>query len=314
MGKRLSQLRSLSLACVGLAMVMLCAPAWGSNVELSGTVGYNYTGSVGVLTADKVQNKTSGGTSGTLHLELWAFPTPYNGTAQTGYKMAFHSLGQLAGGFQLTGISSGSIPFVSPPNGSWAVVMVLTEFDNGSTNGGYSVRDYINFSNPLVIGVPQTAIAVEYRHAAFDHYFVTAIPDEITKLDNGTFVGWTRTGQTFKVYTSLQTGLAGVCRFFSTAFAPKSSHFYTPDAAECSTVQVNPNWQFEAVVFYMAKADASGNCPSGTQPVYRVYNNGQGAAPNHRYMTSLAIRSTMLGQNWIPEGYGPVGVIMCAPL
>jgi hypothetical protein len=27
-------------------------------------------------------------------------------------------------------------------------------------------------------------------HAGFDHYFVTYIPDEITKLDNGTFVGW----------------------------------------------------------------------------------------------------------------------------
>ena len=36
----------------------------------------------------------------------------------------------------------------------------------------------------------QTTISViEYYHAVFDHYFVTGIADEITKLDNGTFAG-----------------------------------------------------------------------------------------------------------------------------
>ena len=161
---------------------------------------------------------------------------------------------------------------------------------------------------------PPIGTAIEYYHAAFNHYFVTAIADEITKLDNGTFVGWARTGQTFKVYIANQSALAAVCRFFSTSFAPKSSHFYTPDANECSIVKASPNWQFEAVVFYMGKADVSGNCPSGTQPVYRMYNNGQSGAPNHRYTTSLSVRSQMLNQGWIPEGYGPIGVIMCAPL
>jgi hypothetical protein len=161
---------------------------------------------------------------------------------------------------------------------------------------------------------PPTADAIEYHHAAFDHYFITAIADEITKLDNGTFVGWTRTGQTFKVYPNTAALLVDVCRFFSTAFAPKSSHFYTPDANECASVKANPDWQFEAVVFYMAQADANGNCAAGTQPIYRVYNNGQGAAPNHRYTTSLTIRTQMLAQGWIPEGYGPIGVIMCSPV
>jgi len=155
---------------------------------------------------------------------------------------------------------------------------------------------------------------VEFYNQALDHYFITANPDEIAKLDNGTFVGWTRTGQSFNVYVNTQVGLVGVCRFFSTSFAPKSSHFYTPDANECGIVQANANWQFEAVVFYMTKADVNGNCPAGSQPVYRLYNNGQGAAPNHRYTTSLSIRAQMLAQSWIPEGYGAVGVIMCAPI
>jgi hypothetical protein len=158
-----------------------------------------------------------------------------------------------------------------------------------------------------------TVVAVEYYHQLFDHYFITAIADEITKLDNGTFVGWTRTGRTFNVYPALAAGLKTVCRFFSTAFNPKSSHFYTPDAAECTTVKANPNWQFEGEVFYTISPAQDGSCPAGTNPVYRVYNNGQGAAPNHRYTTDLSLRATMLGKGWIAEGYGPIGVIMCAP-
>ena len=110
--------------------------------------------------------------------------------------------------------------------------------------------------------------------------------------------------------------MKSVCRFFSTAFGIKSSHFYTPDAPECTTVKANPNWQFEgegSEVFFTTSPALDGTCPSGTNPVYRVYNNGQGGAPNHRYTTDLTVRATMLALGWIAEGYGPIGVIMCAP-
>ena len=51
------------------------------------------------------------------------------------------------------------------------------------------------FGIPRPPQAPASADAIEYYHAAFDHFFITAIADEITKLDNGTFVGWTRTGR-----------------------------------------------------------------------------------------------------------------------
>ncbi|MEP7207413.1 MAG: M36 family metallopeptidase [Casimicrobiaceae bacterium] len=158
-----------------------------------------------------------------------------------------------------------------------------------------------------------TLAAVEYYHAGFDHYFVTYLPDEIAKLDNGTFAGWVRTGESLDVYPDLAAA-AGVCRFFSTAFAPKSSHFYTADPTECQNVRQNPNWQFEAVVFALPVPDAAGTCPVGTTPVYRLYNDGAGRAPNHRYTTRLAIREQMRARGWIPEGQGPLGVAMCSPL
>jgi hypothetical protein len=142
-------------------------------------------------------------------------------------------------------------------------------------------------------------VAVEYLHAGFGHYFITAQADEIAGLDSGVFAGWARTGQTFNVWTS-GTGLAEVCRFFTTYFAPKSSHFYTANGAECALVGQNPVWQYEKISFLVALPDAGGNCPVGIK-LYRLYNNGQTGAPNHRYTTSLAIRAKMIAQGFSPE-------------
>ncbi len=171
-------------------------------------------------------------------------------------------------------------------------------------------------SSPLAFTVPGTsaATAVEYFYSGFGHYFVTSLADEIAALDAGVFPGWVRTGQTFNVYPAGTAGEVNVCRFFSASFAPKSSHFYTPVASECAFVKQNPNWQFEGEVFSVLLPGSAGDCPTGTQPLYRLYNNGQGGAPNHRYTTSLATRADMLGQGWLAEGSGPIGVIACVPL
>jgi len=162
---------------------------------------------------------------------------------------------------------------------------------------------------------PTTAAAIEYYHQEFDHYFFTKNADEIAKLDNGTFTGWRRTGLSFNVYATATMGAASVCRFFSTAFAPKSSHFYTPFADECAQVKTNPSWQFEGdgnEVFYIPVASADGMCGAGIA-VYRLYNNGMGAAPNHRYTTSATARDAMVAAGWVIEGNGPGFAFMCAP-
>jgi hypothetical protein len=197
-----------------------------------------------------------------------------------------------------TGARSGTVTVTSSGTGSPQTILVS---GTGNPPGGGG-------------GPTNTAVAVEYYHAAFDHYFVTTVQDEITKLDNGTFVGWARTGKQFKVYTSAGPGLSGVCRFFSTTFNPKSSHFYTADESECTVVKANKDWTFEAVVFYVPVPAMSGACPIGTMPVFRLYNNGQGAAPNHRFTVESAVREDMMAKPipWIPEGYG-IGVTMCSP-
>jgi hypothetical protein len=158
-----------------------------------------------------------------------------------------------------------------------------------------------------------TVDLIEYHHAAWDEYFVTGIPEEIAALDNGTLAGWVRTGRGFKAYPLGSSEGVSVCRFFSVAIGPRSSHFYTPFPTECSGVKANPDWLFEGDVFRIDVPDSNGTCPPNTVPVYRLYNNGQGGAPNHRYTVDLGVRAQMIGETWIPEGYGPIGVIMCAP-
>ncbi|MBI4740881.1 MAG: hypothetical protein HY777_04860 [Betaproteobacteria bacterium] len=152
-----------------------------------------------------------------------------------------------------------------------------------------------------------TVTAIEYFHANFGHYFITTSPEEAAAIDSGKIQGWTKTGQTFKAYSLDTFGASSVCRFFSTSFAPKSSHFYTPAAEECAIVKNNPNWQYEGLVFSLGPISV-GTCAAGTVPLYRMYNNGQSGAPNHRYSTSSALVSTMAAQGWVSEG-----VIACVP-
>ena len=96
-----------------------------------------------------------------------------------------------------------------------------------------------------------------------------------------------------------------------------SSHFYCLPV-ECAELEANPvlaaGWQLEtAAAYYLEPTDAFGNCPAGTAPLYRVYNNGMGGAPNHRYTADAAIRAFMITQGWIAEGNGPDLIFACTP-
>lgn len=193
-----------------------------------------------------------------------------------------------------TGPRSGSITLAGNGNPqSFAVA------GSGVDNGG----------QPLPAGM---ALTVEYFHAGFGHYFVTAEPAEVKALDDGTVSGWVRTGRSFKVWTGPAPARTPVCRFFTVAFAPKSSHFYTSSAPECDGLKSSPDWIFEAQVFFVQPPAGDGSCPAGTQPVYRVYNNGLSGAPNHRYTVDPDVRAAMLAAGYSPEGVG-IGTGFCVP-
>jgi hypothetical protein len=162
-------------------------------------------------------------------------------------------------------------------------------------------------------GGPKNTAVVEFYDAALDHYFMSALANEIQALDNGMFPGWVRTGQSFGSAGPSAPGANPVCRFY---LPPDygDSHFYSGSPDECAAVLAKyPFFFYESpALFYILLPDpATGACPVGTSPVYRVWD--QRADTNHRYTTSRVIRDQMVASGWIPEGYGPDAVIMCAP-
>lgn len=215
------------------------------------------------------------------------------------------------------GINCGSTCSASFSNG--ALVTLTASPASGSTFSGWggacsgaggcqvTMGAAKSVTATFVLAQVPLALAAEYYHAGFGHYFVTGSADEAAAIDSGAIKGWIRTGQTYSVYPQSGAGLSPVCRFFTITFAPKSSHFYTPNVAECTTVKTNLDWQFEGNAFYVNEP-AGGTCPTGMAPLYRIYNNGHSGAPNHRYTTCSTIRDNMILRGWVSEG-----VAMCVP-
>ena len=163
-----------------------------------------------------------------------------------------------------------------------------------------------------------TRRAVEYFHAEYGHFFITADAEEIAILDGAPVKGWQRTGKSFDVFAGDSAPLAPVCRFWSDqTFAPKSSHFYTPYADECAYVKQSPDWRFERNAFELqvpVGAEDARDCPLGTIRLYRAYNNMKTGAPNHRYTTDPAVLDAMIAQGWTMEGEVTTRVFACLPL
>ena len=172
---------------------------------------------------------------------------------------------------------------------------------------------------------PTTRSAViEYYSAELDHYFMTADTQEISDLDQGVHPGWERTGISFDSYQSGMSDGSGVpvARFYGLPQYGLDTHFYTASRVELyrfigspdffSGDSGAPKWLEEShSAFEIALPDfTTGECIPGTAPVYRLWNGR--ADSNHRYTTSLDIRQTMINQGWVPEGYGPDAVAMCA--
>ena len=172
------------------------------------------------------------------------------------------------------------------------------------------------FCGRAAIPASELAVAVEFYHAALDHYFITAEPAEIADLDSGVHTGWTRTGYRFSVIKrgSSYPGTMPMCRFWSGML---SSHFYTAKPSECEDVKVMfaHAWQFESgEVFRAFLVDAvTGQCPADTTPVYRLYNNRPDV--NHRYTDQLSAFVFMKGKGYIPEGDGnpAIPIAFCTP-
>lgn len=151
---------------------------------------------------------------------------------------------------------------------------------------------------------------VEYYNATLDHYFVTHDEFEIQDLDNAIpNRGWERTGETWRVRSSPETGSSPVCRFYIPP-TEGNSHFYGRGFAECkATAESHPSFVNESSAFFHVGLPMHGTCPPGTRNLYRVFNGRADA--NHRYTIERGIRDLMVETGWVAEGDGEDRVAMC---
>ena len=166
--------------------------------------------------------------------------------------------------------------------------------------------------------------AIEYYHAALDHYFISASAADIDALDCGRFPGWTRTGRAAP-RGRRQDAVFGARPARVPFLHPAGqgdSHFFSASTEECEAARDrHPGAIVEsAAAFYTALPDPlTGNCGMGKWPgtnfwvhacpVYRLWNGRVDS--NHRYTQNSGVRAQMVSRGYTSEGYGPMGVAMC---
>jgi hypothetical protein len=175
----------------------------------------------------------------------------------------------------------------------------------------YTPDDVINYQNRRAV---ETAV-IEYYDAVLDHYFMTSDVNEIQALNSLKFAAWVPTGNKFMAYSTPYGAGTRVTRYYGLPSAGLDSHFFTVDYYENAYVQtvLSTDWIIETTDAFeiLEPLTATGFCPANTLPVYRLWNGRTDS--NHRYSIDPMVRQQMIAKGWIPEGYGPDGVVMCSP-
>src|SRR5690606_32674359 len=224
-----------------------------------------------------------------------------------------------------------NIRYLRGPSAFLTPALTLAVTVNGLPPGEYDINVEGIGHNDMGLGqvtiaeVPSTIPAYSmYLSYSILHYFLTADEakrDEVLDtnfgyiLDDG-FNVWPADGPA-------PSAAKPVCSFFSNVFGWHiyESHFYTADEEECNFLQsFDSGWEYEGVAF-QALVPIDGSCPTGTTPVWRLYNNeGHRNTSNHRYVTSHETYQAMIANKVLfidppenAEGWIGEGVAFCSP-
>ena len=147
-----------------------------------------------------------------------------------------------------------------------------------------------------------------------DHYFITWVPDEIAKLDDGSVLkGWTRTGRTMRTYKAAQAGiLAGVPLLHSAGtgrlalLRPRHRGVRRDGPEEPELRARGPAVHADVPAGRRARArPARGRC---------IGYSATGRTPITATSRTRRRANEMAATGWLVEGDGPDQVVMCAPL
>ena len=111
--------------------------------HFDGGVSYSLQAGEVVLRADAVVSpRDAGNLSGTLSLELWAWPAARDELEREGLCLAAAALPRLLGQHLLSNVEE-RVPFAEPPVGDWKLALLLREWTRAS---GYVTRDRRTFA------------------------------------------------------------------------------------------------------------------------------------------------------------------------
>jgi len=308
-------MRNRSVKCRAMASNVICVLALGSNVNVCMAAPAEL---FGIFLAPTLPVAS---TPFTIHVRFQDVGAPV-----TVVQSAVHLAGT---NLSVTACMERGSSITSPTTVNLAVnapILPIGKYTATFTRS-YFVSPASDCQNPVqlfetrfdIVSTASIANVVEYYDAPRDHYFQTAIQAEIDILDSGVISGWSRTGESFQAY---QPGVAGsvspvvvpVCRYYGRPEFQLDTHFFSAFRFECDAIlRLWPSqWIEETSEAFGATVpfESDGSCRPGTVPVYRLFNGKTDV--NHRYTTSLTLRSEMVESGWISEGLGPLGVGMCA--
>lgn len=205
----------------------------------------------------------------------------------------------------------GTATFASVPITGLAPGAYTLQFNGTMRGAGAPSVQYTK-----VMEVRRETRTVEYFEEASGHYYLTADPAEVNRLDTPGS-GWRRTGEGFDVWmnaSSAPNSALPACHFY---LASSNSHFYSVNPSDCELLKsieakerqgdkAYSGWTSMGTAFYALPA-VNGSCGSGTKPVIRFYNGENGA--NHRYAVTQPVRDAMSATSSANEGPA-----FCAPL
>jgi hypothetical protein len=116
------------------------------DLSLTGVCRYSINNDDIFIEIERISNnRPTDNLSGSLSLEIWALPAPYQGGDFHGHQIVAQPLGILKGQHKLIQ-SSWTLPLHPPAEGTWYFTMMLREWDQGK----WTTRDYMNFTQPVM--------------------------------------------------------------------------------------------------------------------------------------------------------------------
>lgn len=147
-----------------------------SRLILDGDCGYAVNGDRVLISIDAIRNlRDSGNLSGTLALELWAFPQPLPAVEPEhlaeACRLATTTIGEVSGQHFLPDCRY-DLLFTAPKPGSWHIALLLREWEGQS----YRTTHTVSFAVPYVVAEPVARQAPAVAAAASQPVTAGAAP------------------------------------------------------------------------------------------------------------------------------------------